>query len=541
MPATDTRSALARVAADVFGWPELHPGQLAAMTPLVDGRDVLAVMPTGAGKSAIYQVPTLLREGPALVVSPLTALHHDQVQQLAETGAPAAVAVNATLSAGAAADAWRAVEDGTARYLFLAPEQLAKPEVLDRVAALEPALFVVDEAHCVSAWGHDFRPDYLRLGHAVRRLGHPPVLALTATANAPVREDIGAALGLVDPVTVVAGFDRPNLTLTVRTTRADDDKDAAVRAALAALAATPALVYTATRRDAEERAAALAADGFAAAAYHAGLKAAERDRVHEEFLAGDLAVVVATSAFGMGIDKPDVRTVVHAAVPDSLDSYYQQIGRAGRDGEPAEAVLCYRPEDLGLQRFLTARRVDEDGLRALARLLHDGPSRTPAQLAEATGRSRRRTLNDLNLLEAAGQVAPDPDGGFRWAGEHPDAAPARAAEIAEKRRQFDRSRLETMRAYAETDGCRRQFLLGYFGEVREQPCGNCDTCAAGTARPAAPVDGPFPAGAAVTHAEWGEGEVVRREPETVTVLFTEAGHRTLSLAAVEEGDLLRER
>ncbi|MFC3961080.1 RecQ family ATP-dependent DNA helicase [Nocardia jiangsuensis] len=529
------RRELCRVAEDTFGWPELRTDQLDAMLPLTTGRDVLAVMPTGAGKSAIYQVPTLLLAGPTLIVSPLTALHRDQVQQLARTGAPPAVAVNATQSAAATEAAWAALASGTAKYLFLAPEQLAKAEVLDRVAALRPGLFVVDEAHCVSAWGHDFRPDYLRLAHAAERVGRPPVLALTATANGPVRDDITRVLGLRDPATIIAGFDRPNLALTVRATRTAAERDAAV---LDLVTAGPALVYTATRRDTERLAAAFRERGVDAAAYHAGMKPAERNAVHERFRTDRVAVVVATSAFGMGIDKPGVRAVVHAAVPDSLDSYYQQIGRAGRDGDPAEAILCFRPEDLGLQRFLTASQVDTDGLRALHRM------RRPATLAELTAaseRSRRRTLNNLNLLEAAGQVESTADGRFRGTGTDPEAAPERAAEIAERRRQFDRSRLETMRAYAETPLCRRQFLLGYFGEVRAEQCGNCDTCLAGTARPIEHVDGPFPAGAAVRHPEFGDGEVVRREPETVTVLFTEAGHRSLSLAAIEQGDLLRER
>lgn len=536
--AAAARRKLCRVADEVFGWPDLREDQLTAMLPLTAGRDVLAVMPTGAGKSAIYQVPTLLLDGPALIVSPLTALHRDQVQHLAGTAAPPAVAINAAQSAKATEQAWAALEDGTAGYLFLAPEQLAKTEVLDRVAALRPGLFVVDEAHCVAAWGHDFRPDYLRLAHAAERVGRPPVLALTATANGPVRADITRVLGLRDPATIVAGFDRPNLSLTVRTTRTADDRDAAV---LDLVTTGPALVYTATRRDTERLAAAFRQRGVDAAAYHAGMKAAERNAVHERFRADEVAVVVATSAFGMGIDKPGVRAVVHAAVPDSLDSYYQQVGRAGRDGDPAEAILCFRPEDLGLQRFLTGRRVDAEGLRALATALRGDRAATLAELTAASGRSRRRTLNNLNLLEAAGQVEGTPDGRFRGTGADPDAAPELAAEIAERRRQFDRSRLETMRAYAETPLCRRQFLLGYFGEVREEPCGNCDSCLAGTAPPIEHVEGPFPPGAAVRHPEFGDGEVVRREPETVTVLFTEAGHRSLSLPAIEEGDLLRER
>ncbi|NKQ57415.1 ATP-dependent DNA helicase RecQ [Amycolatopsis sp. K13G38] len=529
-----TIEQLREAARKTFGWSDLRPEQLTAMEQLIDGHDVLVVMPTGSGKSAIYQVPALLLRGPTLVVSPLTALQRDQVGQIEDSRAPEAVAVNSAQRAGESDRAWDAVSEGEAEYLFLSPEQLAKDEVLEQVAEAAPSLFVIDEAHCVSAWGHDFRPDYLRLGHVIEQLGHPRVLALTATAGAPVRDDIVRYLGMRDPARVVTGFDRPNLHLAVRQAGTDEDKRDAVLDWVRS-AAKPGLVYTATRKDTGRYAEAL---GERTAAYHAGMKPSERERVHEQFLAGNLDVVIATSAFGMGIDKPDVRFVVHASVPESLDSYYQQIGRAGRDGEPAEAVLFYRPEDLGLQKFLTSRPLDTEGVREVAGVVedHEGPA-SPREIDEAVAQSHRRAMNNLNLLEQA-EVIRARGGRFAYEGGEPVEA---ATEIARRRKDLARSRIEVMREYAETRSCRRQFLLGYFGEVADEPCGHCDTCEAGVAEEHAPEPGgPFAAGSVVRHREWGPGQVVRRDAERLTVLFDEAGYRTLSVRAVESGGLLTE-
>ncbi|GAA4147290.1 hypothetical protein GCM10022285_54360 [Streptomyces tunisiensis] len=397
-------SELRRVARERFGWRDLGAEQAEAMQELLDGRDVLVVMPTGSGKSAIYQVPTVLLGGPAVVVSPLIALQRDQVTGLRDSEAPDAVAVNSAQSRSVTDEGWRAVEDGDAEYLFLSPEQLARKGVLERLRELRPSLFVVDEAHCVSAWGHDFRPDYLTLGEAAERLGRPPVLALTATAAAPVREDIVEHLHMRDPRLVTTGTDRPAIRLTVRTYTDDPSKREAVSRWTAA-APAPGILYTATRKDAEAYAERLREDGVDAEAYHAGLKAAERRRIQDGFMEGAPAVVVATSAFGMGIDKPDVRFVAHASVPESLDSYYQEVGRAGRDGEAADAVLFYRPEDLGLQKFLTSRSLDTEALRRImSTLLEQDAPQSRSRTAELCGLSRRKAGDLLNLLEEAGAV-----------------------------------------------------------------------------------------------------------------------------------------
>jgi ATP-dependent DNA helicase RecQ len=546
---TDERTAeVDRTAREVFGWSDLHAEQREAIDALLDDHDVLAVLPTGAGKSAIYQLPALLREGPTVVVSPLLALQQDQIEALnAHLGEDdAAVAVNSAERVAERREAWQAVKSGEARYLFLAPEQLAKDDVVDQLAELDLGLFVVDEAHCVSAWGHDFRPDYLRLAPVIERLNHPPVVALTATAALPVRRDIVARLGLRDHREVVASFDRPNLTLRVEHETDDRAKRTGVITRVRALTADPqtrrGLLYTASRKDAEFYASELAQEGVHAAAYHAGMKAADRERVHEQFLADEVEVVCATSAFGMGIDKPDVRFVVHASAPESLDSYYQQIGRAGRDGESGEIVLFYRAEDLHLQRFLTDGRAPENVLEDVVEAVEDadGPVR-PAELAEDVDASPAARTRAVNLLEQAGALTTTDDGRLDYVDDDrdPEQAVEDAVEVAEQHQELIRSRIEMMRGYAETTGCRRQFLLGYFGERYPHPCGNCDTCEAGTAQDDRPAEGGlFRRNAEVEHAEWGHGVVMSVEADRVTVLFDSVGYKTLARAAVEEQDLL---
>ncbi|MER5717845.1 RecQ family ATP-dependent DNA helicase [Streptomyces sp. NPDC002132] len=547
----DRIAELRRVARERFGWSDLAAEQTEAMEALLGGRDVLVVMPTGSGKSAIYQVPTVLLDGPAVVVSPLIALQRDQVVGLRESAAPDAVAVNSAQPRSATETGWRAIRDGDAEYLFLSPEQLTKDGVVERLRELRPSLFVVDEAHCVSAWGHDFRPDYLNLGEVVERLGRPPVLALTATAAAPVRADIVEHLHMRDAHVVTTGTDRPTIHLAVRTFTDDASKREAV-AHWTARAHAPGILYTATRKDAETYAGRLSQDGVDAEAYHAGMNAADRRRIHDGFMAGAPAVVVATSAFGMGIDKPDVRFVAHASVPESLDSYYQEIGRAGRDGEPARAVLFYRPADLGLQKFLTARALDADALRRIMTTLlgQDAPS-SRSRIAELCDLSRRKTSDLLNLLEEAGAVTIE---GRRRAvralpGRTADEAAEEAAQVFERRRRVDRSRIEMMRGYAETPSCRRQYLLGYFGDQLDERCGRCDVCeredehpATGAGqRDAAPPPGhggPYETNDRVRHAEWGAGTVMRTEDDRLVVLFEQVGYKTLSLTAVQQGDLL---
>jgi ATP-dependent DNA helicase RecQ len=543
---------IARVARERFGWNELRPGQLEAIEQILAGHDVLAVMPTGYGKSAIYQVAAALLDGPTVVVSPLIALQADQVAGLASArDAPVAVALNSAQSDRANTDAWRAITTDDAEYLFLAPEQLANDETVERLRGVGVSLFVVDEAHCVSSWGHDFRPDYLRLGDVITRLGHPTTVALTATGSPPVRDEIVERLRMADAQVLTRGFDRPNLHLDVVRHTADADKRRAVIDQVAALP-KPGLVYVATRRDTVRYAEELAERGIRAAAYHAGLRVAERRATHEAFLGDRLDVVIATSAFGMGIDKPNVRFVVHAAITESIDAYYQEIGRAGRDGDPAATTLHYRSEDLGLRTFFNSGAPRPAELSEAFRVLAaaNAPLRITA-LARAVGLSVRRTSNLVNLLEEAGTVASDRRGVRAAATVQHGEAAARAAEKAEVRERIEGSRLAMMRGYAETGDCRRQFLLGYFGEELPEPCGNCDTCATGSAygtdaaglstaaSDAVPDDDPFPPETAVRHREWGTGVVMRSEDDRITVFFDEEGYRVLSREAIAEHDLLR--
>jgi ATP-dependent DNA helicase RecQ len=542
-------------AREVLGFEEFRSGQEEAMQAVVAGRDTLAVLPSGAGKSAVYTVAGVLLDGPVLIVSPLIALQRDQVQRLEEVGAervgPPAL-LNSNLSAQEHQAVLAGLGDGTVRFCFLAPEQLAKPEVVEAIRTAAPALFVVDEAHCVSAWGHDFRPDYLRLGGVIEQLGHPPVLALTATAAPPVRAEIVERLEMHDSAVVVAGFDRPEIRLEVEHhADAHGKRTAVLDRATAETERGVGIVYSATRKGTEDLADGLTERGLRARAYHAGLPRGEREEVQQAFMDDELDVVVATTAFGMGIDKPDVRFVVHAEPADSIDSYYQEIGRAGRDGRPATAVLVYRQEDLGLRRFFAAGAPAEEELQQVAALVTAGIEAgldgvDVRELREETGLAATPLVRDLNLLEQAGAVVLDEEGAASPAPHAPSAGEAAAAarELAEQHQRVDESRVEMMRGYADTTGCRRQYLLGYFGEELPEPCGNCDNCSAGTAQqnqttPA--QEHPFPVDSAVEHAEWGPGIVMRHEDDRVVVLFETVGYKTLALAAVLENDLLRER
>ncbi|MET9505609.1 RecQ family ATP-dependent DNA helicase [Streptomyces sp. NPDC006622] len=537
----DRAARLREIAADVFGWETLLPEQLAAMEWVLEGEDALVVMPTGAGKSAVYQVPALMLPGPVIVVSPLLALQRDQIAGLPDgDAAPGAVAVNSDLGAARTAAAWEALRRGEIRFLYLSPEQLAKNEVVERLAEARPALFVVDEAQCVSSWGHDFRPDYLRLEQAVRRVGRPPVLALTATAAPPVRKEIAERLGMRRPRVMVTGFDRPNIRLEVRRFLDEDDRRRAV-VERAAAGPKPGIVYAATRKDSEYYAGELASLGLAAESYHAGLRASERARIHDAFLSGAADVVVATSAFGMGIDKEDVRFVLHASLPGSLDAYYQEIGRCGRDRQAALAVLHYRPDDTGMQSYFASRSPGRGALSEVVEAVH-GRGGEPADLDELrqeTGLSRNRVTAAVNLLEEADAVGTGEEGEVRPVpGVSARQATEQAEQAATEHRRTDRSRVEMARAYAETTGCRRYFLLGYFGEAYDAPCGNCDVCDEersedGTEeRTAHPSAAAYPVGTEVRHEQWGDGTVLSEDLDRITVLFDQAGYRTLSLEAM---------
>ncbi|OBI90040.1 RecQ family ATP-dependent DNA helicase [Mycobacterium asiaticum] len=527
---------LDEIARDRFGWESLTDEQREAMRAVLRRRDVLAVLPTGSGKSGIYQLPSLLTEGATLVVSPLIALQQDQIAALEHRAAGVAVAVNSGLSPAEEQRSWELIDQRRADYIFVSPEQLANDDVVKRLSRAKLSLLVVDEAHCVSAWGHDFRPDYRRLADVFARLGPSiPIIALTATASVVVRRDIVDRLGLRDPAIIVGSFDRPNLRLRVERHTDADRKRAAVLDAIPEMQG-PGLLYVATRKEAAEYAEALRDRGVRAAAYHAGLSADQREAVHAGFHDDEFDVVVATSAFGMGIDKPNVRFVAHASIPDSLDSYYQQIGRAGRDGADAAALLFYRAEDLGLARFFTSGRPDEGLLRSVFGALDKARPMKLKALRRSLGTRGRKLTNAVNLLEECDAIRATRKG-FVAARLSTKRAVALALQEAGLRERVDLSRVDMMRGYAETQYCRRVFLLSYFGESYSGGCGNCDACAdglseGGAGRPAIAV------GTDVEHRQWGHGMVIGGEEERVTVLFDEFGYRTLSMAAVREHGLL---
>jgi ATP-dependent DNA helicase RecQ len=537
---TDTNE-LRKIAADRFGWPELRPEQLAAMQAIMAGRDTLAILPTGAGKSAIYQVPAPLLPGPTVVISPLLALQHDQIAALTAREEPSLNAVRLSSDEGKTerTEAMRALRAGDAEFVFMTPEQFAKRERVAEIRKLKPSLIAVDEAHCVSSWGHDFRPDYLQLRHVIRELGRPPVVALTATASPPVRDDIITHLGLRDPELVVGELDRPNLFLeSVQC----PDENYRWRRLLARLkdAPPPGIVYAPTRRETEELAERLTAEGVEAVAYHGGMSAGDRERAYTAFMSDEVPVMVATTAFGMGIDKPNIRWVNHVGLPDSPDSYFQEIGRAGRDGEPAQVLLLHRTEDAGLRKFFATVTIDLDEIAQLTAVLRSAEQpMTQDALQEVTGLAPRRLSQLLILLEEVG-AARRAGSKFRFPvyGPEPAEAAERVAERAERRERVQRSRLDMMRAYAETDQCRGRLLLAYFGEHLEHPCGHCDSCYEDTVEEAG--DEPFPVHSEVRHKEWGKGMVLQYAGDQMTVLFEEVGYKTLAVPVVAENKLLKQ-
>ncbi|WP_433392592.1 RecQ family ATP-dependent DNA helicase [Micromonospora sp. KLBMP9576] len=533
-------TTLRRAARSLFGWTALRPHQLAAMRAVMKRRDALVVLPTGAGKSAIYQIPASLIPGPTVVISPLLALQQDQIAALNERQRPElrAVRISSNESATQQAQAIAEIRDGRAEFLFITPEQLTNADRMAEVKALKPALVAIDEAHCISAWGHDFRPDYLALGHLIDGIGRPPVVALTATASPPVRDDIIARLRLREPEVVVSGLDRPNLFLEVAHCPTEDYR---WRRLLTLLRddTRPGIIYVPTRRSAEELATQLTDAGHPAQYYHGGMAAGARAELHEAFLADQVPIMVATSAFGMGIDKPNIAWVVHMALPDSPDSYFQEIGRAGRDGAPARVLLLWQAEDVGLQRFFSGGLPNEGELRDLSALLRT-KARTRKELREVTGLGPRKLGQYLALLEQVGAAEPRARqriGAPRYSPAPVDAAAAALAE-AERQQTVTRSRTDMMRAFAETTACRGQTLLAYFGEQMTEVCGHCDNCHAGTSTPDDGAVGPFPVHSQVRHPEWGSGLVLSYEEDRMTVLFDEVGYKTLSVSVVSEQGLL---
>jgi len=471
-------SALEQPLRELFGFEEFRPGQEAVVRAAVEGRDTLALMPTGSGKSLTYQLAAMLRPEPTLVLSPLIALMKDQVDQLPPRVAAHATFVNSSLDAAESARRLDEVAAGAKRLVYAAPERLRQAAFLELCRSVGVGLVVVDEAHCVSMWGHDFRPDYLFIRHALAALGEPALLGMTATATPETAQQIGDALGRT-PEVVSTSVVRPNLRYDVEEAANTEERLEALVRRLTELRGSSAIVYARSRRSTEEIARVLRGHGLPAEHYHAGLEPEERTRVQDAFVSGRTQTVVATTAFGMGIDKPDVRLVCLVNYPSSLEEYVQMVGRAGRDGEPSETLLLAGSADAAsLRRFALGDVPSPQDLRAAYRAVRDaGGAVDPDELAAAAPDRDPRVL--VGMLEQAGLLVRGLDRGRRMQIEllaAPDDATTRVERLLERARLVAEARADRVIAFAEVRSCRHGQVAEHFGERLDGPCGACDVC-----------------------------------------------------------------
>jgi ATP-dependent DNA helicase RecQ len=536
----DLRAALR----EKFGFEEFQSGQEEVINRILSGEDTLAILATGAGKSLTYQLPALLLSGTTVVVSPLIALMKDQLDMLRELGVTEVVALNSTLSEDQEDAAIERVRSKSLKIVFVTPEKLEDEAFLRLLEAIEVPLFVVDEAHCISQWGHDFRPAYLALGGVIARLGHPTVLALTATATPAVREDILHQLGIPTVKPIVRGFDRPNLIYDVRRAEKESDKLKIVRQLFLndELEGT-GIIYTATIKNALEVQQYLQDElDVPAAVYHSKLQKHDRTSVHNLFMEEHIRAVVATNAFGLGIDKPNIRFVVHYDLPGSVEAYTQEAGRSGRDGLDSRCILIYRMSDTRVQNyFLTGKYPDIEEVQKVF-----GTLEIFADQMGGVSMTDLRKILQLPLTKLKVILALLKKGGFI---ETPSRSKYALTEAARNKREmllnlanyetkksYDQSKLAMMLQYAETTSCRRRFILNYFGEGFERTnCGACDNCR--RVRPmhtgkAAATESGYRIADVVHHPKFGQGTVERAEKDLVTVLFPSVGYKTLLASAV---------
>lgn len=471
-------AAIQKILKETFGFTRLREGQDEVIRSVLARRNTLAILPTGAGKSLCYQLPALHLPGLTIVVSPLLSLIKDQLDKLLELGLRA-VELNSTLTAEGERQALAAIAAGEVEFVFTTPERLAERGFIDLLNGQKIDLLVIDEAHCVSQWGHDFRPAYLELRESIKALNPPSVLALTATARDDVVIYVRNQLGLDDLNVIDFGTYRPNLHFEVRHVTNEAEKRAHISRLLAGTPGSGA-IYTATIKDAEALAAWLASEGHAVEKYHGKLPSRARKAAQERFMDNDARIVVATNAFGMGIDKPDIRFVIHYQMPGSLEAYYQEAGRAGRDNEPARCVLLFDLNDRRTQQFFLGGRYPSraDFIRVYFALAASEQGLSIDGLVSALQPLAKAKIQvALSALRDAGVVKRHRSGAFTTAHDLTRAKVAALAQAYREKQSLDREKLERMMHYGQSVQCRWRLLLDYFGEASDfANCGNCDVC-----------------------------------------------------------------